>query len=226
MVNLLNKLTEKVLVVIISGSSFKNLLNQLDLFLNQENKEIFKNILLMPANGSETYIYKTTNWEISDSETMGNETKSKIIEVLEKLIDSKNFNIPEMEVGTKIEDRGTQISFAALGIDASIEEKKLWDHDQEKRKKIVNFIKPLLPETDIFIAGTTTIDILPKGITKGVMLRKMLSKRTLLDTDLLFIGDALFEGGNDYEVKKEGFNTISTTGPKETAKIIESILEK
>lgn len=226
MVDLLNKLTEKVLVVIISGSSFKNLLNQLSLFLNQNNNQVFKNVLLMPTNGSETYTYNTTSnsWEVSDMEPMSNELRTKVSEVLKNLLNSNDFEIPDRKVGTKIDDRKTQISFAALGIDAPIEEKKLWDPDQKKRLKIINAIAPLLPEVDLFLGGTTTIDILPKGTTKGIMLEKMLSKRGLLYTDLVFIGDALFEGGNDYEVKREGLMTISTSGPKETAEIIKGFL--
>ena len=95
-----------------------------------------------------------------------------------------------------------------------------------KREKVVKFIAPLLPEADIFIAGTTTIDILPKGVTKGIMLEKMLLNRKLQKSDLLFIGDALYKGGNDYEVRREGFATTQTSGPIETAHIIENILKQ
>jgi phosphomannomutase len=228
MVNLLCELSKSVTVVIISGSSFKNLLVQLDLLLNIDDKQILKNILLMPTNGSVTYYYNDSNssWELSDSALMLPDIKNKVIQTLEGVISSGNFDIPNISIGPKVEDRGTQISFAGLGIDAPIEAKKLWDPNKTKRKEIVEFIAPLLPETDIFIAGTTTIDILPKGITKGTMLKKMLEKRELKKEDLLFIGDALFEGGNDYEVKKHGFNTVQTSGPVQTIEIIQSLLNQ
>ncbi len=228
MVNLLSKLSKRILVVIISGSSFKNLLTQLELLLNIEDKGIFKNILLMPTNGSTTYSYNESSdqWELSDSTFMPDELKDKIIGVLESVISMEEFEIPIQSVGPKIEDRGTQIGFAALGMDAPIDEKKLWDPNQIKRKKIIEFIAPRLPEANVFIGGTTTIDILPKGITKGIMLEKMLENRGLKKQDLLFIGDALYEGGNDYEVKREGFETILISGPIETASIIEGFLNK
>ena len=63
-----------------------------------------------------------------------------------------------------IEDRDTQLSFSALGQDAPIEEKKLWDPDQKKRQKIKVFLEPMLPEVTIIIGGTTTLDILSKGL--------------------------------------------------------------
>ena len=228
MCDLLSELSRKALVVIISGSSYKNILVQLDLFLKGSDKEVFKNTLLMPANGSQTYFYsKATNeWGLIDITPMPFEVRRHVTDVLEKLIESGDFEVPRVGVGKQIEDRETQIAFAALGIDAPLEQKKLWDPSTEKRKKIVSSITNLLPETAIFIAGTTTIDILPKGINKGDMLEKMLEKRGLKKSDLLFIGDALYEGGNDYEVEKEGFTTIKTSGPKETAEIIKEILNK
>ncbi|MEK7228346.1 MAG: HAD-IIB family hydrolase [Patescibacteria group bacterium] len=225
---LLSQLSQKVLVVIISGSSFKNLQVQLGLFLNGGQKEIFKNILLMPANGSETFEYDLSaqKWQLTTFEPMSDEIKKKVIQAFEKVIKLKDFDIPSKSVGPKIEDRITQVSFAALGMDDPIEEKETWDPNEIKRKKIIEYLAPSLPEVSLFIAGTTTIDVLPKGTTKGVMLEKMLEKRGLKRSDLLFIGDALYEGGNDYEVAREGFTTIKTSGPTETALIIEKLLNK
>lgn len=227
MCNLLGQLSQKSLVVIISGSSFKNLQVQLGLFLNSGQEEVFKNTLLMPANGSETYTYNsvTNEWELTDMVPMSTEIKNRVIKAFEDILTSKNFNIPSKRVGPKIEDRETQISFAALGMDDPIEEKEAWDPDEKKRAKIVEYLAPLLPEVNLFIAGTTTIDVLPKGTTKGTMLEKMLEKRGLKKPDLLFIGDALYEGGNDNEVEKEGFATIKTSGPKQTAEIIKKLLD-
>ena len=41
---------------------------------------------------------------------------------------------------------------------------------------------------------------------------------------MVFIGDALYKGGNDAAAKKSGIQTISTTGPANTIKIIKRIL--
>ena len=43
--------------------------------------------------------------------------------------------------------------------------------------------------------------------------------------DMVFIGDALYPGGNDAAAKKTGVQTIATTGPKETIRIIKKILK-
>ena len=42
--------------------------------------------------------------------------------------------------------------------------------------------------------------------------------------DILFIGDALFEGGNDYPVRKTGVDCIQVRDAEETKRIIETII--
>jgi hypothetical protein len=42
---------------------------------------------------------------------------------------------------------------------------------------------------------------------------------------MLFIGDAIFPGGNDYAVKETGVKCTETSGPAHTLKIIEEILD-
>jgi hypothetical protein len=41
---------------------------------------------------------------------------------------------------------------------------------------------------------------------------------------MLFVGDALFPGGNDYPVKECGVDSIMTRDPDETKRIIETFL--
>jgi hypothetical protein len=41
---------------------------------------------------------------------------------------------------------------------------------------------------------------------------------------MVFIGDALFPGGNDYAAKKTGVDCIPVRNPEDTKKIIKRIL--
>ena len=41
---------------------------------------------------------------------------------------------------------------------------------------------------------------------------------------MLYVGDGLFEGGNDAVVKETGIPTHAVTGPAETANVIEALL--
>ena len=61
--------------------------------------------------------------------------KEKIVRSLKQAIESSAFKAHETW-GEVIEDRGSQITFSALGQQAPIEEKEKWDPDFTKRKKM------------------------------------------------------------------------------------------
>ena len=77
-----------------------------------------------------------------------------------------------------------------------------------------------LPETSIIIGGTTTIDILPKGFDKATGLKRLLEKLGMTIDDMVFIGDAIFPGGNDYSASEAGIESIKVSGPEETKETI------
>jgi hypothetical protein len=52
-------------------------------------------------------------------------------------------------VGEQIEDRGSQITFSALGQHPPVEAKQNWDTDFAKRKKIKAVLDKLIPEFSV-----------------------------------------------------------------------------
>src|SRR5690606_19628427 len=121
--------------------------------------------------------------------------KTKILDSLDKAIKEADLNIKKTW-GEQIEDRGSQITFSALGQEAPLEEKKGWDPDFEKRKKIVERLEKPLKEFSIGMGGTTSIDIVKPGIDKAYGIRKLEKILDFSIPEMLFIGDALFKGGN------------------------------
>jgi len=115
--------------------------------------------------------------------------------------------------GPQMIDRGAQIAFAAIGIDASDESKKSWDVDKTKRKKLRKTLRKKIPGFEILIGGRTT--------THGV---RWLSRHLdIKPKEMLYVGDALYPGGNDAAVIPTGIRTISTSGPVETESIIDDL---
>lgn len=228
MAHLLEELAKQKIVVIISGGTFKQFNTQfLPSFKNDNFSSSFvKNLILLPASGSQRYEYnlEKKEWELTDQEVFSNDIKEKAKKILKEIIDSELYDIPKNPVGEYIEDRLTQLSISMLGQEAPIEQKELWDPDQKKRQKIKIILDKELPETSIIIGGTTTIDILPKGFSKAVGLLKLLDKLGLGKEDMLFIGNAIFSGGNDYSVYEIKMDTIQVSGPKETALYIKGLL--
>jgi hypothetical protein len=76
----------------------------------------------------------------------------------------------------------------------------------------------------VLIGGKTTIDITRAGVDKAFGVRWLSERLNIPPQAMLFVGDALYEGGNDAVVIPTGIQTRSVTGPSETAKIIDDLL--
>jgi hypothetical protein len=83
--------------------------------------------------------------------------------MLEEIIYSRRQHVLKVW-GEPIEDRGSQITFSALGQQAPLEEKKRWDPDFTKRKKIKAVLENLIPEFSVHLGGTTSVDVTKPGI--------------------------------------------------------------
>lgn len=217
---LLSQLLTVSKVAVISGGGWPQFQKQLVSKLPRDNN--LKNLFLLPTSGTQYYEY-TSDWKKRYSEDFTDEEKEKIKSALKKAIDESGFKAKEVW-GEQIEDRGSQITFSALGQKAPLEEKKKWDPDFEKRKKIKVLIDSSIPEFSVRLGGTTSIDITKPGIDKAYAIRKLRDILGIEVKEMIFIGDALFEGGNDFPVKETKISTIQVKGPDETKLIIETII--
>jgi len=222
---LLAKLSSVAKVAIISGGSYKQYEKQFLPFLSTIDL-VKSNLFLLPTSGSQCYEYDSnlSQWKIVDEEPFPAEVKDRVLVAFKEIIASGQYGIPTESWGEIIEDRGTQITLSALGQEAPIVEKQKWDPNQQKRQKIKAELEKSLPEVNIGIGGTTSIDILPKGFNKAIGLKRLLERLGYQPTDLLFVGDAIFPGGNDYSVFEAGIEIVKVVGPKDTAKVIETWL--
>ena len=225
MANLIKKLIKEKKVIAIAGGSFKQMQTQfLPPFLRDKSILPFiHNFTLLPTSGSQRYEYSESEkkWVLTDKEPLRDDVKARIIKLLQEVIDNPIYEIPPNPIGNIIEDRDTQITFTPNGQQAPLEMKLRFDPDRKKREKIKIMLELKLPEVSIFINGTSSIDILPKGFNKAVGLIRFLNKAGFQKSDVIFIGDAIFPGGNDYSVYEAGFETIAVKRPEETAEIIE-----
>ena len=126
--------------------------------------------------------------------------------------------------GDVIQDRGSQITFSALGQQAPLDEKKKWDPDFAKRKKIKAILDKLIPEFSVRLGGATSIDVTKPGIDKAYGIRKLRDILCIAIHDMIYVGDAVFPGGNDYPAKEAGALSIEVRDPGETKTVIEAII--
>lgn len=224
MADIICKLLSKYYFVVVSGGAYEQFEKQ---FLSSFNcpKELMKNLYLFPTMGSTCYTYDETTdkWNQMYNEHFTPDEKNQIITALDEAIKESSIDVSS-PYGEIIEDRGSQITFSGRGQDAPIEIKVRWDHDQLKRNTIVNLLKNKIPQYEISIGGTTSIDITRKGVDKAYAIGKIKDMLKVEDKDIEFIGDALFKGGNDSPVKKTGVDYIQTDGPEQTLEILSSYL--
>jgi len=81
--------------------------------------------------------------------------------------------------------------------------KDKWDSDFTKRKKIKTILDTLIPEFSVRMGGSTSIDVTKAGIDKAYGVGKLRDILGISLKEMIFIGDALFAGGNDYPAERQ-----------------------
>jgi HAD superfamily hydrolase (TIGR01484 family) len=176
-------------------------------------------LFLMPTTGTKLYRYTDGAWHAVYAELFDDAQKQAIFTAFDAALEATGFK-PEQTWGDRIEDRGSQITFSALGQQAPLEEKEHWDPDFAKRKVIQADLQKRLPGLAINMGGATSIDITREGVDKAYGLRKLSAETGVAPEHMLFMGDAIFPGGNDYPAKEMGLDTVRVRDPKETMAVI------
>lgn len=217
MAKLICALLKKKKVAVISGGSFLLFQEQFLSHLKCQ-KNLLNNLFLLPTSGSSFYKYARGEWRLVYQHVLNKKDKQKIYEAFEKI----NYQVPQKTYGPLIEDRNTQVTFSALGQTAPLKNKKTWNRKQDRRQEIKKALERYLPQFEIRIGGLTSIDITKKGIDKAYAIEQIMKILKIAKKEIVFVGDALFKGGNDYAVKRTGIDIISVSGPKETKYFLKS----
>ncbi|MFH1801596.1 MAG: HAD-IIB family hydrolase [archaeon] len=216
--NLISKLQKKYIFVTMGNGHYIHLYNQ---FLKKYIEKVGKEIYIFPLGGLEAY--KTTPEGIVKlySNDFSEEEKRKIVRTISDFIREKKI---EADTYDQIEDRGSMIVFSALGRKADKELKKNYDPDKSKRQKFIEEdFKEKLPECEIKIGGTTTLDFTKKGITKAFGIEKIKNMFKINFEDMIYFGDDLQEGGNDHAIK-EFVEFVEVKNPEDTFKKLKKYL--
>lgn len=219
MKELLTRLLEQKNVAIISGSGFDyfklNILDVLDCPAG-----LLKKLFLFPTSSTRFYRFEDGAWKQIYADEMTGEERQKIKDAFVKAYGDINYQDPARVFGEVIEDRGTQFTFSALGQQAPLELKKQWRATQDRRPELVQALEKYLPDFEIKMPGVTSIDITRKGIDKAYGIEQMRDHLGIPISAMVFIGDALYEGGNDHAVIRTGADTFAVTNPEDTKKLL------
>lgn len=105
----------------------------------------------------------------------------------------------ERSWGNRTEDRSSQITFG-IGQQAPLGARKAWDPDSIKRKRLQAALIPLLPNFAVRVGSSMSIDVTRERIDKAYGMGKLTAVSGFSAAEMIFIGDTLYPGGNDYPV--------------------------
>jgi len=223
MAGLLCVLFEKRNVAVIGGGDYKQFKKQFLDHLRCSNVG-YRNLFLMPTSGARFFKFQKNKWEKVYECNLTQKEKLKILSAFKKVFRDINYQEPVKKYGTVIEDRGSQITFSALGQKAPLIEKENWNKKNDVRKKIKSALETYVPEFEIRLGGLTSIDITKKGIDKAYGIEKLLKFFNVSIREIVYVGDALYKGGNDFAVLRTGVDSIKIFGPNETKDLVRQIL--
>ncbi len=224
MAALLADLLSIVEVGVISGGQFGQFESQLIAGLPASARPLFGRLHLLPTCGTQYYRYDN-GWKQQYAENLTAEQKRLTLSVLETC--AKQLGLWEPHTwGPILEDRGSQITFSALGQDAPVEAKKAWDPTGTKKEALRAAAAALLPDLEVRSGGSTSVDVTRAGIDKAYGMRKLAALTGIPIDRMLFVGDRLDEGGNDFPVKATGVRTHAVTGWQDTADFVADFIQR
>lgn len=230
MVLLFDRLLEHFDICVISGAKYDLFKQQ---FLSQITSEphLLSRLHLMPTSGTRYYRHEKGDWKLQYAEDFKADEKQQIVQALAEGLEESGFASDKV-YGETIEDRESQITLSILGQDIvaelgdeGVHIKEAWDPDGSKKLAIRDIVSAKIPDFSVRAAGATSIDVTRPGIDKAYGMERLLDINKLEKSDILFFGDKIIPGGNDYPVDEMGIDCIAVRSWEDTAYALEGIVK-
>lgn len=221
--DLLLALAEKVEVAIISGGQLQQFRSQVVERLPQASPELLAHFHLMPTCGTQYYLLTPAGVETVYAHSLTDDEKQRALTAVRE--EAERLGLWEAEPwGDILEDRGSQITFSALGQSAPLEAKMAWDPTGEKKNSLREAVASRIPDLEVRSGGSTSVDITHRGIDKAYGMNKLVEATGIPLDDMLFVGDRLDPDGNDYPVLAMGVECQAVHGWEDTAAFLEQLI--
>lgn len=221
MAGLLAGLLDVAMVSVISGGDWPQFETQVVARLPAGAR--LDRLFIMPTTGTKLYRFEGESWRQIYADSFDAADRDEIVRALDDATQQAGL-VEAQTWGDKIEDRGTQITFSGLGQQAPLEAKKAWDPDFAKRKTLQGLLRTMLPHLSINVGGSTSIDITRQGIDKAYAVRRLAEHSGVASDAILFLGDAIYPGGNDDPVRAAGIDTVAVRDVQETASVVRGLI--
>jgi phosphomannomutase len=220
MAQILAGLLDHVEVCVISGGQFAQFKMQVIDMLPELPDSTLERLHLMPTCGTQYYRYDG-GWQQIYAQNLSEDEKSRALDAVERT--ARELGYWETETwGPILEDRGSQITFSALGQAAPVAAKTAWDPSGDKKNALREAVQVLVPDLEVRSGGSTSVDITRQGIDKAYGMTRLAELTGVELDEMLFIGDRLDPDGNDYPVKALGVPTHAVDSWEATAEFVAS----
>lgn len=220
---LLLELAARAEVAIISGGQLSQFTAQVVDRLPQASAELLSHFHLMPTCGTQYYRLRPDGIETVYALSLTDDQRSRALAAVEA--QARRLDLWEEGTwGEILEDRGSQITFSALGQRAPVAAKSAWDPTGEKKNSLRSAVAAVLPDLEVRSGGSTSVDITERGIDKAYGMKRLVEQTGIPLDDMLFVGDRLDEQGNDYPVLALGVTCHAVEGWEDTAALLEQLL--
>lgn len=221
--DLLLALAERVEVAIISGGQLQQFRSQVVERLPQADPALLAHLHLMPTCGTQYYRLSADGIETVYAHSLTDDEKQRALSAVQE--EAERLGLWEAEPwGDILEDRGSQITFSALGQSAPLDAKMVWDPTGEKKNALREAVAARIPDLEVRSGGSTSVDITHRGIDKAYGMNKLAEATGIPLDDMLFVGDRLDPDGNDYPVLAMGVECQAVHGWEDTAAFLETLV--
>ena len=221
------RLLDRTTVAVISGGNFEQFENQLLRQLGEYaglSPNALSRLHLMPTCGTRYERFEDGAWSTVYREELSPQERDAAFAALRE--EAEALGLWEKEPwGEILEDRGSQVTFSALGQRAPVEAKHAWDSDGAKKNALRDAVAARLPGLEVRSGGSTSIDITRQGVDKAFGIQRLSQHTGIELDDMFFVGDRLDPAGNDYPVLALGVACHAVEGWEDTAVFVEGLLE-
>jgi HAD superfamily hydrolase (TIGR01484 family) len=222
-VEALQRLLAVTEVCVISGGQIAQFRSQVVERLGELPAASAARLHLMPTCGTQYWRIGEDGLHCVYAEDLTEEQKAAAMRAVEQ--ESRRLGLwAEKTWGPALEDRGSQITYSALGQQAPLEAKRAWDPTGEKKNRLRAAVQALLPDLEVRSGGSTSVDITRQGIDKAYGMQRLREVTEVPFEETLFVGDRLDPDGNDYPVKALGVPTRAVHGWEETVDVVDGIV--
>lgn len=221
MADCLTALTHRLPLAVITGGQFSLVRSQiLDML---DDRACKANMHLMPTSGTRYYHWDGEQWTCVYEHNLSVAEREAAISSLKR--HAQEQGIWESRVwGERIEDRGSQITFSALGQLAPLDAKESWDPTNEKKNRLAQAVSADVPDLAVRSGGSTSVDISLRGVDKAYAVRQFAEALGIDVGQIIYVGDRMDPDGNDYPAVRAGTMAIRVAGPEDTLSVCNALM--